>query len=189
MARLAASTAAATGLAGRGTTAVEVEGWLGGWRGGWRGATAVEVEGWLVGWRGGWRGVGGTAFCREVLGTAPEAAVGLGVADEVEGVGWPPPWPLLPVSGKDSKLLFLLLFLFLFWVLIGFCSLFVGGIERMEVSIISPSSSSCSAPWSNTTTSGAASPRPDLDVAASLPLLGLVLPPNPLSLSPPPSPL
>ena len=49
----------------------------------------------------------------------------------------------------------------------------------MEVSIISPSSSS--------TTSGAASPRPELDVAASLPLLGLVLPPNPLS--PPPSPL
>ena len=147
----------------------------------------MEVEGWLVGWRGGWRGVGGTAFCREVLGTAPEAAVGLGVVDEVEGVGWPPPWPLLPVSGKDSKLLFLLLFLFLFWVLIGFCSSFVGGIERMEVSIISPSS--CSAPWSNTTTSGAASPRPDLDVAASLPLLGLVLPPSPLSLSPPPSPL
>ena len=51
----------------------------------------------------------------------------------------------------------------------------------MEVSIISPSSSS--------TTSGAASPRPELDVAASLPLLGLVLPPNPLLLSPPPSPL
>ena len=101
-------------MAGRGTTAVEVEGWLGGWRGGWRGTTAVEVEGWLVGWRGGWRGVGGTAFCLGALGIAPEAAVGLGLEDEVEGVGWPPPWPLLPVSGMDSRLLFLLLFLFLF---------------------------------------------------------------------------
>ena len=114
MARLAASTAAATGLAGRGATAVEVEGWLDGWRGGGRGVTAVEVEGWLGGWRGGWRGVGGTAFCLGALGIAPEAAVGLGLEDEVEGVGWPPPWPLLPVSGMDSRLLFLLLFLFLF---------------------------------------------------------------------------
>ena len=108
--------AAATGWAGRGTTAVEVEveGWLDGWRGGGRGVTAVEVEGWLGGWRGGWRGVGGTAFCLGALGIAPEAAVGLGLEDEVEGVGWPTPWPLLPVSGMDSRLLFLLLFLFLF---------------------------------------------------------------------------
>ena len=101
-------------VVGRGATAVEVEGWLGGWRGGGREATAAGVEGWLVGWRGGWRGVGGTAFCLGALGTAPEAAVGLGVADEVEGVGWPPPWPLLPVSGMDSKLSFLLFCLLLF---------------------------------------------------------------------------
>ena len=157
--------------------------------GGWRG---VEVEGWLDGWRG----VGGTAVCRGVLGTAPEAAVGLGVVDEVGGVGWLPPWPLLPASEMNSKLLFPLLFplfllcLFPFWSLFGFCSLLVVGIGRMEVSTISPSSSSSSDPWFNRTTSGVASPRPEMDVAASRPLFGLVFPLNPSPfLFSPPSPL